>query len=230
MMFHAVVPAAGIGKRMASTIPKQYLSLLGRRVIDWSVDALLRQSDISSVTVALSADDGYWQDTRSASNPLVTTVTGGAERCDSVLNALEILLPDADDDTWVLVHDAARPCLRVEELSRLLSVAGKGQGGLLGVPVYDTMKRTDARENVLQTVDRNHLWHAQTPQMFPLKLLHEAIQAALDAGVAVTDEASAMEWAGYTPVMVEGVPGNIKITRPEDLQLAAFYLTETAPA
>ncbi len=231
MKFYAVVPAAGVGKRMASAEPKQYLPLLDKAVIDWSIQALLAKSEILSVTVALGADDGYWKHTASAANSRVTTVLGGAERCDSVFNALQHLLAVAESDAWVLVHDAARPCLATDDLSRLMTLATEqGQGGVLGVPVHDTMKRTDKDARVLQTVDRAQLWHAQTPQIFPLNLLHEALESALAAGVPITDEASAMEWFGYMPVMVEGRSTNIKITRPADLELAAFYLSGREPA
>jgi len=230
MTFHAVVPAAGVGSRMETDVPKQYLLLNGRMVIDWSIQALLHQPGIESVTVALSAEDKIWPSTLSAADPRVKTVAGGAERCDSVLNALQSLLEYAAEDDWVLVHDAARPCVLGQDLSRLMQLAVKGKGGLLGVPAHDTMKRTDFEAKITETVDRKLLWHAQTPQIFPLDLLYRALQEALEAGVAVTDEASAMEWAGYHPLMVEGSSSNIKITRPADLQLAAFYLVAQAPA
>ncbi|WP_457668643.1 2-C-methyl-D-erythritol 4-phosphate cytidylyltransferase [Thiolapillus sp.] len=226
MSFHAVVPAAGIGNRMGSDIPKQYLRLRDKMVIDWSIQALLNQPGIETVTVALGNNDAFWPATRSAGNPRVKTVVGGAERSHSVLNALRALLSDAAEDDWVLVHDAARPCVAADDMSRLMQLASEGIGGLLGVPVHDTMKRTDAHANVIGTVERNQLWHAQTPQMFPLGSLHRALQDALLASVAVTDEASAMEWAGHQPRMVEGSASNIKITRPADLKLAGFYLAE----
>ncbi len=224
MSFHAVVPAAGIGSRMGSDVPKQYLRLLDRMVIDWSIRALLSQPGIESVTVALGKEDRYWPTTQSAADAGVKTVAGGAERSHSVLNALQSLLTHADEDDWVLVHDAARPCVGAADISRLMRLAAAGTGGLLGVPVHDTMKRTDADGNVIATVERNQLWHAQTPQMFPLGKLHQALGDALAAGVAVTDEASAMEWAGYRPRMVEGSTSNIKVTRSADLELAGFYL------
>ncbi|WP_456379166.1 2-C-methyl-D-erythritol 4-phosphate cytidylyltransferase [Thiolapillus sp.] len=231
MSFHAVIPAAGIGRRMGTDIPKQYLPLCGKPVIDWSIQALLNQPGIDSATVALAVEDEIWPTTTSAEDPRVECVTGGEERSHSVLNALQSLLHQVPDDDWVLVHDAARPCVRGEDLSRLMRLADQqGTGGLLGMPVHDTMKRTDSQARVTATVDRNGLWHAQTPQMFPLGLLHGALKNALAAGVVVTDEASAMEWAGYFPLMVEGSASNIKITRLTDLQLAAFYLARQAPA
>ncbi len=221
----AVVPAAGAGRRMGTDIPKQYLMINGKAVIDWTLQTLLSHPDIESLVVALSADDEYWPDTLSASDSRVRTVTGGEERCHSVLNALEALVPAAGEDDWVLVHDAARPCVRPDDISRLIRLASAGVGGVLGVPVHDTMKRTDAEGGIIETVERKQLWHAFTPQMFPLGLLRHSLQAALAAGVEVTDEASAMEWAGYRPLMVEGTATNIKITRPADLSLAEYYLS-----
>ena len=210
---------------MGSAIPKQYLDLNGKAVIDWALQRLLSHPDIEMAIVALSAEDVYWSGTRSATDPRIRTVTGGMERCHSVLNALQMLAEEASKDDWVLVHDAARPCVRVEDISRLIQVASTGIGGVLGAPVHDTMKRTAPNQHILQTVDRSNLWHAFTPQMFPLGLLKEALSGALEEGVRVTDEASAMEWAGYQPLMVESASTNIKITRPGDLALAAFYLS-----
>ncbi|WP_456415406.1 2-C-methyl-D-erythritol 4-phosphate cytidylyltransferase [Thiolapillus sp.] len=229
MSFHAVIPAAGIGARMGANLPKQYLSVCGKPVIDWSIQALLNQPGIESATVALAAEDPIWPTTKSAADPRVRRVTGGEERSHSVLNALDALLLHAAEGDWVLVHDAARPCVRQQDLARLMRLAEQGTGGLLGVPVHDTMKRADDQGRILETVDRVGLWHAQTPQMFPLGVLHKALKGALAAGVAITDEASAMEWAGHSPRMVEGASSNIKITRPADLQLAAFYLAEQTP-
>ncbi|WP_456415854.1 2-C-methyl-D-erythritol 4-phosphate cytidylyltransferase [Thiolapillus sp.] len=229
MSFHAVIPAAGIGARMGADLPKQYLSVCGKPVIDWSIQALLNQPGIESATVALAAEDPIWPTTNSAADPRVRRVTGGEERSHSVLNALDSLLLHAAEGDWVLVHDAARPCVRQQDLARLMRLAEQGTGGLLGVPVHDTMKRADDQGRILETVDRVGLWHAQTPQIFPLGVLHKALKGALAAGVAITDEASAMEWAGHSPRMVEGASSNIKITRPADLQLAAFYLAEQTP-
>ncbi|WP_457673831.1 2-C-methyl-D-erythritol 4-phosphate cytidylyltransferase [Thiolapillus sp.] len=225
MSYRAVVPAAGAGRRMGTDIPKQYLEIHGKAVIDWTLQALLSHPDIDSVMVALSAGDEYWSDTLSAADPRVYVVDGGEERCHSVLNALQALTPEAADDDWILVHDAARPCIQLEDVSRLMRLGSTGVGAVLGVPVHDTMKRTDVEGRIVETVERNRLWHAFTPQMFPLGLLRDSLRAALASGIKVTDEASAMEWAGYRPLMVEGAATNIKITRPADLSLAEFYLS-----
>ncbi len=223
--FWAVVPASGVGRRMGSEIPKQYLSLGATTVLDQTLQRLLRHDRIQSVFLALSDDDQWWQSSLFCQDERIHRVRGGRERCHSVFNALQALSQQADDDDWVLVHDAARPCLRVADLDRLIEAAvARADGALLGVPVRDTMKRTDGSGQIQQTVDRERLWHAFTPQMFPLKPLYQALEQALSSGLQVTDEASAMELAGYHPLMVEGHRDNIKITHPEDLGLAAFYL------
>jgi 2-C-methyl-D-erythritol 4-phosphate cytidylyltransferase len=223
----AVIPAAGMGKRMQAALPKQYLKLLGRPVIDHTIERLLFHPAIDGVYVALSHDDPYWPDTEFARHPDLVRVTGGVERCYSVLNALHALADRADANDWVLVHDAARPCVRREDIGRLIQQAeAHNVGGLLGMPVRDTMKRTDTDKLVTETVERNQLWHAFTPQMFRFGVLYQAMQDAIQAGYLVTDEASAIEWAGFEPIMVEGQPDNIKITQPQDLALAEFYLSQ----
>lgn len=225
--YWAVVPAAGVGRRMGGDIPKQYLALNGRPVIEHSIGRLLSHPAISKVLVALAPDDGWWGKTTYSDHADVLRVDGGAERCHSVLNALQHLSGLAGDQDWVLVHDAARPCLRASDIDRLVEqLSDHPIGGLLGMPVRDTMKRADASGQIEETVCRENLWHAFTPQMFRLGPLRNALQAALEEGSLVTDEASAMELAGQSPLMVEGHPDNIKITRPEDLPLAAFYLSQ----
>jgi len=221
----AVVPAAGSGLRMGGEVPKQYLSLHGRTVLDHSLAAILAHPGVRRVAVAVAPGDTRWQASEHASSPRVRWVAGGAERCHSVLNALGELAAEAAADDWVLVHDAARPCLRRRDLDGLVEALREHPvGGVLGVPVRDTMKRC-ARDGVIPgTVDRTGLWHAYTPQMFRFGLLHEALRAALAAGELVTDEAAAVERAGHAPRMVEGGQGNIKVTRPADLPLAAFFL------
>ncbi len=222
----AVVPAAGVGRRMGGEVPKQYLELAGLRVIDHTILRLANHDRIDGVVVAIGAEDGYWSAPTGARAP-IETVTGGAERCHSVLRGLEHLAAKVSSDDWVLVHDAARPCLRAADIDRLLNALDNHPvGGLLGLPVSDTVKRTDAAGTVLETVPREGLWRALTPQMFRLGMLHEALTAALAAGVLVTDEAAAMEHAGHRPKMVEGHADNIKITRPGDLALAELFLQQ----
>ena len=230
--FHAVIPAAGAGARMAAGMPKQYLPMAGRTVLEYSLAALLACERIDTVVLVLADDDEYWptigdryKDSR------VETVSGGAERCHSVLNGLAHLADTADENDWVLVHDAARPCLRREDLDSLLNtLEGDPVGGLLGMPVTDTKKQVNADGTVIQTLEREGIWRALTPQMFRLGPLRDALQQAIDRGVLVTDEAAAMEITGQRPRMVLGHADNIKITRPGDLQLAEFYLQSREPS
>ncbi len=230
-VFWAVVPAAGIGRRMAADIPKQYLTLGGRTVLEHSLAALFSDGRIAGVAVAVSVDDAQWPALAprlgaTFSKPMLVA-PGGAERAASVASALDVLADVAQQDDWVLVHDAARPCLRQQDLSRLLDeLADDRVGGLLGFPVRDTMKRADHDARVAVTLDRSELWHALTPQMFRLGALRAALSAATNAGRVVTDDASAMELAGLSPRLVEGHADNIKITRPEDLAVAEFFLRQ----
>ena len=224
----AVVPAAGIGKRMQSDIPKQYLELAGRPVIEHSITRLLAVGRVKGVVVALQSGDPYWPGLHIETDKPVILASGGAERCHSVMNALEVLAnqPGYNADTaWALVHDAVRPCVSTADVENLIDAAcGTESGALLAVPVRDTMKRQDQDQCVAQTVDRNGLWHALTPQLFACERLSGALAAALDDGFIVTDESSAMEHAGYRPELVSGREDNIKITRPADLRLAELYM------
>lgn len=230
--YWAVIPAAGSGSRMAADIPKQYLPLHGQTVLEHALDALFGCARISGIVLALSADDSHWHEleTRYADRNLVCA-SGGRERCHSVLQALQQLAVQAGDADWVLVHDAARPCLRAEDVDALIdTLAAGGDGGLLGMPVSDTMKRTRPDGEITETVDRDGLWHAQTPQMFRLGQLRSALEQALARDILVTDEAAAMELAGYHPRVVRGHADNIKVTVPEDLALAEFFLGQREPA
>lgn len=223
--YWAVIPAGGSGQRMGGAVPKQYLSLRGRAVIEHTVERLARHRLIQGVVVAVAAGDRWWEGLRFDLPAPPLRAAGGKERCHSVCNALELLTARAADDDWVLVHDAVRPCLRATDLDRLFSeLRDHPVGGLLGLRVRDTMKRTDAHGQVLETVSREGLWHALTPQMFRLGALRRALEAAIERGVHVTDEAQAMELAGHAPRMVEGHPDNIKITQQQDMALADLYL------
>ena len=225
--YWAVVPAAGVGSRMASDIPKQYLKLNNKAVIEHTLESLLSYAAISGVAVAISEADEYWQDVNITSEKPVIKAQGGEERCHSVLNALLELEQYAGPHDWALVHDAARPCLRHEDIEKLIAgVDGDMVGGILAVPVHDTMKRADENNVIEFTEQREGLWHALTPQMFHLKTLIDAIQRALECHTVITDEASAMEFVGLKPKLIEGRADNIKITRPEDLKLAEFYLSQ----
>ena len=224
--YWAVVPAAGKGTRMGVAMPKQYLSLNGSPVIVHTLSRLLSHPRISGLALAVAADDDQWSALKFSHEKPLKVVHGGGERYHSVLNALETLpAMGASAQDWVLVHDATRPCIRGSDIDRLIAAVNEDdRGGLLGVPVADTIKRCDAHRSVVATVDRSALWRALTPQMFRLDLLRNALRALDEKGTMVTDDASAMEHAGYHPLMVEGHADNIKITRPEDLKLAALYL------
>lgn len=220
-LFWLVIPAAGIGSRMQAQCPKQYLTVSGKTILELTLACFLEHPSVRGIVLALAEHDHWWSQLPLAFEPRIRTVVGGAERADSVLNALLALHDSgAKADDWVLVHDAARPLLKREDLDRLLTcLAADPVGGLLAVPARDTLKYVGADGRVLKTIDRSVIWHALTPQMFRLGLLQRALAAALQAKVAVTDESSAMEWAGFTPRVIEGLASNIKITRPEDLLL-----------
>ncbi|MDG1580154.1 2-C-methyl-D-erythritol 4-phosphate cytidylyltransferase [Pseudomonas sp. GOM6] len=218
--FWVVIPAAGIGSRMRADRPKQYLQLAGKTILEHTLDCFLEHPQLKGLVLSLAADDPFWPTLPGAADPRVQRADGGAERADSVLAGLLRLLElGAQPDDWVLVHDAARPNLAAEDLDKLLQeLADDPVGGLLAVPARDTLKRVGADGRVAETVDRRVIWQAYTPQMFRFAALHQALADALVAGVAITDEASALEWSGQSPKLVEGRADNLKITRPEDLE------------
>ena len=224
-MIVAVVPAAGTGSRLGGEVPKQYLTLgqgtRRRTVIEHALSVLLDYPELEHVAVAVAPDDAHWTRLPVARHPVVTTATGGDSRAASVLAGLGALRDQLEDDDWVLVHDAARPCLRAEDLDALGRGAKRSpDGALLAVPARDTLKQADGRR-VTATLDRSTVWQAQTPQMFRVA----ALQAALDAADAsVTDEASAIEAQGGRPTLVPGHHDNLKITFLEDLALAEAAL------
>ncbi|WP_263225820.1 2-C-methyl-D-erythritol 4-phosphate cytidylyltransferase [Pseudomonas alabamensis] len=217
--FWAVVPAAGVGARMAADRPKQYLTVAGRTVLEHTLACFLDHPALLGVVVSLADHDPYWPRLACATDGRIRRAAGGRERADSVLNALQVLQEQgAADEDWVLVHDAARPNLARSDLDRLLSMlADDPVGGLLAVPARDTLKRAGADGRVSATLDRSTVWQAFTPQMFRLGMLHRALADCLVAQVMVTDEASAIEWAGQAPRLIEGRGDNLKVTRPEDL-------------
>jgi 2-C-methyl-D-erythritol 4-phosphate cytidylyltransferase len=217
--FWALIPAAGIGSRMRADRPKQYLPLAGKSIIEHTLACFLEHPQLRAVVVSLAADDPYWPSLSCARDPRIQRADGGAERADSVLSGLLRLSElGAQAQDWVLVHDAARPNLARSDLNLLLGeMAHDPVRGLLAVPARDTLKRAGADGRVQSTVDRSTIWQAFTPQMFRLGELQRALADALLAGVAITDEASAMEWAGQSPRLIEGRSDNLKVTRPEDL-------------
>jgi 2-C-methyl-D-erythritol 4-phosphate cytidylyltransferase len=222
----AVVPAAGSGRRMGAVVAKQYLRLCGQPLLAHALGPLLKCRHITAVVLVVAPGDQRWQSLFRPGERLLTAY-GGAERCHSVLNGLQRLAELAAEDDWVLVHDAARPCLSGEDLEALFAALGDDPvGGLLAVPLSDTLKAADEHHRVRQTVPREGLWRALTPQMFRYGLLRDALEQALDAGIVVTDEAAAMERAGHSPALVAGRAGNIKVTSPEDLVLAEAVLRQ----
>jgi 2-C-methyl-D-erythritol 4-phosphate cytidylyltransferase len=220
-----VIPAAGVGRRMGADKPKQFLRLGSRSVLEYTLDVFLEHPAIRGVVLVLGAGvDPDVMELPDAGGRL-SLVTGGAERADSVRNGLAFLAHRGQPDDWVLVHDAARPCLPPGDLDHLIEVLRDDPvGGLLVAASTDTLKLAGAGNRVERTLDRRRVWRALTPQMFRLQALRAALEAAADAGVSVTDEASAMEFAGQAPRLVEGSSMNIKITRPEDLDVAEVYL------
>lgn len=227
MACHAVIPAAGAGKRFGAGMPKQYLSLAGRSIQQHTLDRLSAMAEISQIVVSISPEDALAKTLPYARPERLRFVPGGAERMDSVLAGLRALRAGgAADNDWVLVHDVARPLLRPADVRHLLAaLADEPIGGILANPVRDTMKRGSA-DGIEATVARDNLWHALTPQMFRLGALAQALEAAQTDAAVVTDEASAMERLGHRPRLIEGARDNIKITFPDDLALAEALLAE----
>ncbi|SUU38055.1 2-C-methyl-D-erythritol 4-phosphate cytidylyltransferase [Actinobacillus seminis] len=222
--FVAVVPAAGVGSRMQADKPKQYLEIDGKTILQHTLNVLLSYPLIDEVIVAVAGADPYVEKMPFLKQAKIRLVEGGENRADSVLNGLKAINFQPERETWVLVHDAARPCLTHQDLDQLLQV-DDDNGAILAIPATDTIKRADADLQIQQTEDRAQLWLAQTPQFFNAKLLANALKFAKKNRLVVTDEASAMELLGFRPHLVAGRSDNIKVTRPEDLALAAFYLT-----
>ena len=221
--FFALVPAAGSGSRMGGELPKQYLALAGRPMIYHALATLCECADIGTVFVVLAPDDAYWHryDWSPFGAKLQLLFCGGATRAESVLNGL--MASELEPEDWVLVHDAARPCLSQVQLARLIGELRDDKvGGILAVPVADTLKRADTAQRIAQTENRAGLWQAQTPQMFRTGLLLQALQQAH----GVTDEASAVEALGLHPKLVESESTNFKVTYAQDMRLAELLLKE----
>lgn len=231
-----VIPAAGIGSRMESELPKQYIHVAGKTVIEHTLRCFINHPDVAGIIVALGSDDPYWKqlNIESGDTPIYT-VEGGEERSDSVAQALDYLsmVERADDNMWVMVHDAARPCVSQSDIKAILEIrADEIVGGILATPVRDTMKRGFSDKtlpdecNILNTESRENLWHALTPQLFKLGPLKNALQTCKDKLVVVTDEASAFEALGEHPRLILGGQDNIKVTYPSDIEYADFLLSK----
>jgi len=222
---HALIPAAGRGIRFGGSVLKQYLPIAGKPVLAHAIDAVNLFPEISGITVVIAEDDRMFPGLISADHNGVDTVIGGASRAESVLNGLRSIVASNPEAGWVLVHDAARPCLARSNVMRLLDQGlAHPDGAILALPVRDTLKSGDGDDLISGTVRREGLWAAQTPQLFPLEALTQALQNMLDDGESPTDEAAAMERAGARPLLVMGSPANIKITWPEDVAIAEAWL------
>ncbi|WP_240433585.1 2-C-methyl-D-erythritol 4-phosphate cytidylyltransferase [Solimonas sp. K1W22B-7] len=222
-----MLPAAGGGTRMGLARPKQYLPLRGRSLIEWSLAPFLESEWIDGVVVVLARNDAEFSRLPIARHPKIVTTIGGAARAESVLAGLEAVAQrtSAFGEVYALVHDAARPCVAWNDIEKLCDEAADEHGGLLALPVSDTLKKA-RKGKVAGTVDREFVWRAQTPQLFRVDLLVQALRECDERGLAVTDEAGAMERAGYKPRLVRGSESNIKVTYPEDLRLAEFWLAQ----
>ncbi len=227
-----VIPAAGIGKRMQSDTPKQYLKINHKTVLEHTLNCFLFHPDVAGIIVVLNTDDYYWKNIKLNTDHTkpVYTVEGGKERSDSVMQGLDylVMVEQLTKDSWVMVHDAARPCLIEKDINALLSIRDSSchVGGILASPVRDTMKRAINTKNIISTTEsRDDLWHALTPQLFRIGELKDAIHYCLDKGIAVTDESSALEATGKQVKLVEGSMNNIKITQKSDFEMATLLLT-----
>jgi 2-C-methyl-D-erythritol 4-phosphate cytidylyltransferase len=222
----ALVPAAGAGIRMAADRPKQYLPLLGRPLLQFTLERIASFTHVRGLVVGLAEDDPYWP-TLPKPAKLVGSYIGGAQRAETVLNGLKVLMRHAAEGDWVLVHDAVRPCVRHGDIERLIRGVGRHpDGGLLALPVADTVKRADRDNEVIETIPREGLWRAVTPQLFPIGMLKTALEKALRDNLTITDEAMAIEHLGGHPKLVASHGDNIKITLPGDLELAELYLKQ----
>ncbi len=216
--FHVIIPAAGVGNRMANVLPKQYIALGGKPMISHSIQVFFNHPRIAGIHVALNPEDDFWRSlTLEPESRLHLHYTGGATRAETVLNTLKALEPSLQADDWILVHDAARPGLTHALLTHLINTLEQDEvGGLLALPVADTLKQSADNQQVAQTIPRANLWQAQTPQMFRFLTLKNAL---IQFGASVTDEAEAIEALGLKPKLVQGELRNLKVTYPQDLIL-----------
>jgi 2-C-methyl-D-erythritol 4-phosphate cytidylyltransferase len=222
-----VVPAAGRSTRVGGDIPKQYLPIGGKPMLMLTLTRLAIHPLIAGIVVVLAERDNYWAGMERLRGKPVRTAIGGDERADSVLAGLHTLRDNVDNSQFILVHDAARPCVRAQDISRLIELGVSAGGGLLAAPVRDTLKRAGSDQRVTVTEPRELRWRALTPQLFRRGELIAALESAKSAGIVVTDEAMAMERAGHRPLLVEGSEDNIKVTTASDFAMAEFLLGKT---
>ena len=221
-----IIPAAGIGSRMNSSFPKQYLALNGRPLIEHSLERFLARPWVKSIIVAIHKDDQRWQKLKLSTNPKIQTVIGGDERVDTVNNAIDSIIGQLHDDDVLMVHDAARPCITEQDLDLLYDAAKSSKSGaVLADRLSDTIKRDDGNQSILKTLSREGLWRALTPQVFPKDILIDALKTVKKEQVnGITDEASAVEYIGFSPKLVQGRSDNIKVTKSGDIGLASLIL------
>lgn len=223
----AIVPAAGLGRRMGSDLAKQYLTINKKTILEHTLSRLLSVELITEIVVVLDVNDQVFATLPCSKDTRVTTAVGGKERCDSVLSALVALQQKAAANDCVLVHDAARCCILPSRINKLIAYLKDDKvGGLLGVPISDTLKQVNEHNKSLQTLDRDMVWAAQTPQLFPYDLLKLSLENAIAANVPITDEASAVEFCGLHPQMVMGHYDNIKITHSNDIAMAKAIMDD----
>lgn len=222
-----VIPAAGVGRRMGGELPKQYLRIGGHTLLEHAASALLGSPRLAALVLGHAADDTRLAELPLAADPRVYRVVGGRERSDTVRAALAFLADRAGPEDWVFVHDAARPCLPRDVVETLLAALGdEPVGGIVALPVTDTVKRADPAGHIAATLPREQIWRAQTPQVFRYGVLWRALEAAATRRQAVTDDCAAVEALGLRPRLLAGSPANIKVTHPGDLALAAWYLAQ----
>lgn len=220
-----LIPAAGSGQRISVELPKQYFTLAGKTVLEHTLEKCLAIPHLAKIVIAVAADDHRFKALPLSRHPKILSVVGGKERADSVCAALLAIKDEAQADDWVLVHDAARPCVSLEEIDALLAaVANHEAGGILALPMTDTVKQSDAQQHIVTTLPREKLWRAQTPQCFRYDILERALDSVRQKNIAITDDAMAVELLGYQPLLVPGRSSNIKITYPDDLYLAEKFL------
>lgn len=217
----AIIPASGVGSRMNAPLPKQYLKIHGKTILEHTLKPFIEHAQITKIIVAVSKQDPFYKQITLLNHPKIQIVFGGETRANSVYNALVQL----NENDWALVHDAARPCLKRSDLDKILQITDEN-GGILATPAIDTMKRANGNQ-IAHTEDRSTLWHALTPQFFNADLLRSALTQAFDQNAVITDEASAMEFVGFKPLLIAGRSDNLKVTRPEDLALAEYYLSRS---